>query len=219
MLVIVLVIDGFLAYRFYDRMPGAPDSPGLVSPPEETLEPAGIEETTDGQTEETSFVQEAGARNVVDNSTYVDHPAANGEPGAVLLARPVGEHTHRIGVWYDRYRGGRWAIFNQDRSPMEPGAAFEVYVPEEPDAFVHRATPDNTISNATYADHALVNGKPGADLSVTQNWNPGGGSGTYNDHPVEAVYDAGRERWAIRNADGAPMPEGAAFNLAVSEPS
>ena len=83
-------------------------------------------------------------------------------------------------------------------------------------AFVHRATPENVSDNSTYIDDPRTNGNPGAVLSVTQNWNPGGGGGTYNDHPVGVWYDAGRQKWAIFNQDRAAMPEGAAFNVAVS---
>ena len=53
-------------------------------------------------------------------------------------------------------------------------------------------------------------------MSVTQNWNPGGGPGVYNDHPVGLLYDEDVQKWAIENRDGARMPDGAAFNVAVS---
>jgi hypothetical protein len=44
---------------------------------------------------------------------------------------------------------------------------------------------------------------------------PGGRGGVYNDHPVGVLYDEDVQKWAIYNRDGAPMPEGAAFNVAV----
>lgn len=84
-------------------------------------------------------------------------------------------------------------------------------------AFVHRATPENVSDNSTYVDNPLANGHPDVVLSVTQNWNPGGGGGTYNDHPVGVWYDRGAEKWAIFNQDRATMPEGAAFNVTVSD--
>ncbi len=83
--------------------------------------------------------------------------------------------------------------------------------------FVHRATSENISSNSTYLDHPLINGNPDAILYVTQNWNPGGGGGTYNNHPVGVWYDAGRKRWAIFNQDRAQMPNRAAFNVVVLE--
>ena len=82
-------------------------------------------------------------------------------------------------------------------------------------AFVHRANPANTRGNSTYLDDTSTNDDPVAFLSVTQNWNPGGGPGTYNNHPVGVWYDANRSRWAIFNQDLAPVPEGAAFNVVV----
>ncbi|MDP9486795.1 MAG: nuclear transport factor 2 family protein [Actinomycetota bacterium] len=82
-------------------------------------------------------------------------------------------------------------------------------------ALLHRAAPQNTSANSTYLDYPLANENPDAVLSVTQNWNPGGGAGTYNDHPIGVWYDADAERWAIFNQDRSPMPEGAAFNVLV----
>jgi len=83
-------------------------------------------------------------------------------------------------------------------------------------AIHHRAELVDTVGNATYLDDPLTNGRPGAVVSVTQNWNPGGGAGVFNDHPVGVFYDEDVDKWAIYNRDGAPMPAGAAFNVAVS---
>jgi sortase A len=96
------------------------------------------------------------------------------------------------------------------------GTTFQVVVPGGPERIVHRAGSGNIDENSTYLDDPLVNGEPGAILSVTQNWNPGGGSGTYNDHPVDVRYDTGRQQWTVFNTDGSAMPDGAAFNVAVS---
>lgn len=83
-------------------------------------------------------------------------------------------------------------------------------------AFVHRAAPENTSANSTYLDNPLIDGNPSAVLYITQNWNPGGGEGTYNDHPVGVWYDTNREKWAIFNQDRAAIPEGSAFDVLVS---
>jgi hypothetical protein len=96
---------------------------------------------------------------------------------------------------------------NQDK-PAPDEIAFDA-------VFVHRATPENISSNSTYLDNPLTNGNPDAILYVTQSWNPGGGGGTYNNHPIGVWYDAGRHRWAIFNQDRKAIPEGAAFNVAV----
>jgi hypothetical protein len=83
-------------------------------------------------------------------------------------------------------------------------------------SFVHQGSLANTAGNYTYLDDQLTNGEPDAVLSVTQNWNPGGGRGVYNDHPLDTVYDTQVKRWAIYNRDDVSIPKGAAFNIAVS---
>jgi hypothetical protein len=83
--------------------------------------------------------------------------------------------------------------------------------------FVHRATPENITANSTFLDSEVVNDNPDAILYVTQSWNPDGGDGTYNDHPIGVWYDEGAGRWAIFNQDREAMPEGAAFNVFVLE--
>jgi hypothetical protein len=81
--------------------------------------------------------------------------------------------------------------------------------------FIHHATPENTSANSTYLDTPLTDGNPNAVLMVTHNWNPGGGSGKYNDHPIGVWYYPDRGKWAIFNQDRAAMPVGADFNVAV----
>ena len=102
------------------------------------------------------------------------------------------------------------AMLSKEEESASDGAAFDA-------VFVHRATPENISANSTYLDNPRTNDDPDVILYVTPNWNPGGGNGTYNDHPVGVWYDAGAQRWAIFNQDREPMPDGAAFNVAVSE--
>jgi hypothetical protein len=153
--------------------------------------------------------------------TYITDPSINGDANAIVLVAPstdrgnAGDATydHNIGVWYEGGNEKKWAIFNQDRAAIPGGAAFEVVVPPASQSFVHYAVPDNTIGNSTYLDNPLTNGEPNAVLSVTQDWNPGGGRGVYNDHPIGVVYEKDVQKWAIYNQDGALMPDGAAFNV------
>ncbi len=83
--------------------------------------------------------------------------------------------------------------------------------------FVHRATPENISENSTYLDGPPTDGNPNVVLVVTQNWNPGGSDGKYNNHPIGVWYDRDRSKWAIFNQDRAAMPVGANFNVAVLE--
>jgi hypothetical protein len=181
------------------------------------------EQKEQGQAMDTAFVHRATGENSRGDYTYLSDPSIDGDPDAVVLVWPTtdrgivgdGSYDHNVGVWYEP-QARKWAIFNQDRAPVPDGTTFQVVIPGGPEKFVHRAEPENITENSTYLDDPLVNGEPEAILSVTQNWNPGGGGGTYNDHPVAVRYNAGREKWAIYNTDGSAMPEGAAFNVAVS---
>lgn len=98
----------------------------------------------------------------------------------------------------------------QGESAPADGAAFDA-------VFVHRAKPENLSENSTYLDNPRANGDPKVVLYVTQNFNPGGEGGTYNEHPIGVWYDDSRQRWAIFNQDREPMPDGAAFNVVVLE--
>jgi hypothetical protein len=173
--------------------------------------------------EETAYVHAATDANSRGDYTYLSHPRTNGDPDAVVLAQPSlgregggeGAYGHNTGVWYEPEKK-KWAIFNQDLTGGGGGGALEGAVPPAERAFVHRAALLNTVGNATYLDNPLTNGEPDAEVSVTQNWNPGGGRGVYNDHPVGVLYDEDVEKWSVYNEDGARVPEGAAFNVAVS---
>ena len=88
-------------------------------------------------------------------------------------------------------------------------------------SYVHVATAAN-ISGAsdeyTQLDHPLINDNPDARMLVTQNWNPPGSAGVYNDHTIGLVYYAnfsGGGSWYIHNQDLGAMPEGAAFDVLI----
>jgi hypothetical protein len=170
------------------------------------------------------FTHTATGANSQGDYTYISHPAIDGDPDAVVLVAPSTDrgnargasYDHNIGVWYEGANEKKWAIFNQDRAAIPAGRIFEVIIPPESETFVHYARLDNTVGNRTYLDNPLIIGEPDALLRVTQNWNPGGDGGVYNDHPIDVLYEADIRKWAIYNRDGAPMPDGAAFNIAVS---
>jgi hypothetical protein len=197
------------------------ETTGSARASEETaIEQPSDSQYSDDSSYKASFIHRATDENSRGDYTYIGHPSINGSPNAIVLIshqRNVGatSYNHNIGVWYEA--GARkWAIFNQDRAAVPAGATFRVEVPQASAKFVHYAGLVNTAGNYTYLDNELTNGEPDAVLSVTQNWNPGGGRGVYNNHPVGTVYDAKVKKWAVYNRDGAPIPKGAAFNIAVS---
>ena len=172
----------------------------------------------------TVFTHTATDANSRGDYTYISHPAIDGDPNAVVLVAESSDrgnaggasYDHNIGVWYEGVNEKKWAIFNQDRAAIPAGRTFEVIIPQASETLVHYAKLDNTVGNFTYLNNPLTVGEPDAFLRVTQNWNPGGGRGVYNNHPIDVLYDADIRKWAIYNRDGTPMPDGAAFNIAVS---
>ena len=240
---VVLAVEGYLLYGYYDRYydRGAPSgipTSNFAGPGEATRRYAGspnISESTrpggtrgsenDASAEKSAFTHTATGDNSRGDYTYLSDPGIDGDPNAIFLVTPSeergnvgsGAYDHNVGVWYEPQKQ-QWAIFNQDLAPVPSGSTFQVTFPRESGGFVHRSEPPNTDDNSTYLDHPLTNGEPDALVSVTQNWNPGGGGGIYNDHPVDVFYDADVQKWAIYNKDGARMPDRAAFNVAVSGP-
>lgn len=242
---VVVIAEGYFVYRFYEvtssydsavardapveaRMPEATvggkyeegTAPERIDPPDKAV-PEVRSAEADGAT---TFVHRTAPQNTNANSTYLDHPSANGNPDAFVLITPVWEpegseinNARPIGVWYNAERA-RWAIYNQDLSLMPSGAVFNVTVSERPGGalFVHRVASEGVPDNTTHLDHPLTNGEPEAVLQVTPNWNPGGRGGVYDDHPMGTFYDPDEKKWAVFNQDTAPMPNGAAFNVAVS---
>jgi len=153
------------------------------------------------------------------DATAIDHPLTNNNPNAIVFvtqnADPGGSggavNSHLLGVYYN---GSKWAIFNQSLATMPRGVTFNVLIPDaSAGAFVHTATSGNISGNVTTIDNPLTNNNPNAVLLITQNWNPGGSGGQYNNHPIEAGYWGGR--WFILNQDLANMPTNASFNVLV----
>lgn len=242
---VVVAVEGYFVYRFYEVTSSYDSAVAGAAPVEARMSEATVGEKNDEGTvpesnnppakavpeghsteadDATTLVHRAAPQNTNANSTYLDHPSANGNPDAFVLITPVWEpegseinNARPIGVWYNAERA-RWAVYNQDLSPMPSGAVFNVTVSERPSGalFVHRHASEGVPDNTTYLDHPLTNGEPEAVLQVTPNWNPGGRGGVYDDHPVGTFYDPNEEKWAVFNQDTAPMPNGAAFNIAVS---
>jgi hypothetical protein len=84
----------------------------------------------------TAFVHVVAASSMPSTTTNYSWitPAIN-DPNAVIIVTPRADAgalwmNHPIGVWYD---GSRWAIFNEDISPMHAGNAYNVLVPRPPE--------------------------------------------------------------------------------------
>jgi len=170
------------------------------------------------------FVHVASTDNLLGNTTYIDHPLLNGDDSAIFFVTQnwnpqnlSGTYNAKaIGVWYDDIIG-KWGIFNQDSSAMPEEAAFNVHIPVvDSTRFVHEATASNTSVQYTLIDNPITNNNPNATLFVTQNWNPAGEAGVYNNHEVGIWYDTIQQKWSVFNQDLAALPEGASFNILVA---
>ena len=160
------------------------------------------------------------------DSTIINNGATNGHRKDLLFITPnltpggidpcpcLLSPQPPVGVWYN---GSKWAVFNEDRSDMGSLFAYNVLVVPKASraAFVHTATPSNIGGNRTLLSSPLLNGKPKAVVLVTQNWNPNGIGGTYNNHRVGVRYYPSLKRWGIINEDGGAMTLGASFNVLV----
>ena len=119
------------------------------------------------EADEAVFVHRATSENIVDNSTYLDHPLVNGNLDAFILVTQISEpgdnatnNDHPIGVWYDENRSGRWAIFNQDLAAMPEGAAFNVTISESSENALHRAAPRQHLGERHLSRSSLSQRQP-----------------------------------------------------------
>ena len=150
--------------------------------------------------------------------TLIDNPVTSNYPGALLFvtanASPdgvsTGVDTHQIGVWYDSW-AGKWGIFNEDQALMPIGPAFNVSIFSNEFQFMHTTTPHILFGFLT--EPVGSSSDPATRLLVTQNFNPPGGNGTYNPHPIGVSYDPDSGQWLIYHEDYGAMQQGVSFNV------
>ena len=169
------------------------------------------------------FVQTASAANISSDGTFIDNPLTNNHLNVNLIVtanyNPAGSsgtyNNHPIGVWYDSSTN-KWAIYNQDRTAMPVGAAFNVLISSSSAVVYIQTVADTNVSgNWTSLDDIHTKNNPNAVILITSNWNPTGGGGTYLNHSTGVWYNSGISKWAVYNQDLADMPLTAAFNIVV----
>lgn len=164
------------------------------------------------------FQHVAGAANISGHVTVIDNPLLNNNPDAVFHVTPNWNFStyndHPTGIWYT---GTNWTIFNQDFASMPEDAAFFIMViSDETDDFVFTTEAGNIDENYAVIDNSLTNGNREEVILYTQNWNPGGTGGTYNNHNTGLWYYNSVSQWSVFNQDFADMTEGASFNMFVA---
>lgn len=174
------------------------------------------------KTDSMVFQHTARPSNIISHWTIMTHPKLDGKPNAKILVTQVlidsagnTYNNHEIGVWYN---GSKWCIFNQDLAVMPDGASFNIMILSEENSLLHKATLSTISSSATYLDHPNLNNNPNAMIYVTQNWNPGGGSGVYNTSKIGTFYSTTQNKWSIYNEDSSPMVENSNYNVYFGSP-
>lgn len=159
----------------------------------------------------------ASSANISGNATTINNPFTSNNPRALLYVTQLYTNTynrHHIGVYYD---GTRWQIFNQDGAAMPANARFFVEV-RDPGAyeFVLRARDANRSGHLVTIDHPALNDNPNAHVHATPNFNPGGASGVFNNHPTGVYYNG--TRWFVFNENLAAVNLNARFNILIASP-
>ncbi len=171
----------------------------------------------------------ATATNSAGNWTDVDNTAANNNPNAIMIVTPNKSagvrgvlDTHAVGVWYDAM-AGKWAIFNEDGTPIPHGAAFNVYATpassgrNNEGAITFTVTSANSKGNWADIDNTASNNNPNLFLNVTPNRSDT--SVAYDAHPIGVWYDKVAGKWAVFNEGSMDaIPTGTTFNVFIDAP-
>jgi hypothetical protein len=175
-----------------------------------------------------AFVHRATTKDTSGDHTLISSKLTNDNPKAIIQVtqvwNPGGSGTgvynaDTVGVEYYKSKK-EWGIFNEDKTRMPVGAAFNVLVGQAASnggsASVLVTTKKNIDGSFVLINNPKINGDPNNITFVTPDYNPGGKGGTFNDAgvfndisvwylgPREAVFD-----------DTSPPPVRAAFNLLI----
>lgn len=170
------------------------------------------------------FVQTSTSANTTGDYTLINDPLTNGQPTAKLLItqdwNPGGTggayNPHNVGVWYDS-AAGEWGIFNEDLASMPLGVSFNVMVGQTPSnggkITTLKTTSTNRSGDTAFISNSQTTGNPNNVTFTTQNWNPGGAGGTYNNAQTGVWYNGARE--GIFNENQSSPPLNSAFNILI----
>ena len=166
--------------------------------------------------DDTMFIHVATAANISNAASYIDHPDLNANPNAMLVV------SHRLGIYNDKitglwYNSGnqRWAVFNEDASPMLVDSQYNVYIKGNiANVIVHIASATNQGSSPSYTviDEPSINGNPNPFLVLTSYWSP---NSVYNNYNYGFWYNSSANRWIIYTEDGTAIPNNAAFMVLI----
>lgn len=136
---------------------------------------------------------------------YLDDPYLNGNANARIIAchQFIGTYNGPVGVYYYAgYLGGRWAIFNEDNSPMAAGERFNYYFGDKVRQVDKSAATSTAAWRVTLSDPAL-NGNPGAVPMGIHDW-----LHAYNNSPVSVWRNSNTANWELYNDNFSSIVDG-----------
>jgi hypothetical protein len=163
-----------------------------------------------------AFVFTSGPTNTIGDASFINKTATNGKKTVKLQVTQTSDGVfdqRAVGVTYSN-EFSQWAVFDEDGATMPNGSLFNVLVGTTGGGklAVQKATSSNSSGDATFINNSATNGKPGAFVLSTPNWNPNGAAtGVSDTDPTGVWYDA--PSWAVFQEDTSAVPLGAAFNL------
>ena len=159
--------------------------------------------------------------NIQVNRTFIDHPATNSNPGAVILltqnAGTVGpSHDHAVGLVYDT-ASSRWAIFNRDSALMATGVAFNFAVAGTDAASPFSVAMYDVSTGASIFGGATYPGLGAGPAAITHATHvfEAGGAPFPAHHGV--IYDGTRD-WGLLRQDAVPVVADVGCNFVAARP-
>jgi len=160
------------------------------------------------------FLHTATAANITIASTYIDHPALNNNPDAIILIThnmnsdgAYAENDKVTGVFYSN-SVNKWAVYNEDLSDMQVGMSFNIYV-KGTQGKATIVTKPAASSFYFHVDDPIINGNSAAHPIITNNWTP---NNVVNNNNYG--WDYVDPEWRIYNEVQANnIPDNASFNI------
>lgn len=171
----------------------------------------------------TAIKHTATTLNTTANLTFIDDPATNNKPNALLYvshnwgASGGVYNNHATGVFYHQ-ASGKWGIFNEDLSAFPVGAVYNVFVVdgENANAFIHTTgKPSGVTPYISFLNHPGLNSN--SVILVTHNFSPGGISNNKYDTSSVGVGMKSSLSWLIQSMDKVTrIDSGTTFNVLIA---
>lgn len=166
------------------------------------------------------YVQTATKSNTTGAFTFLDYVTDNNNPNALLFVTETAgtfDNAH-VGVTYISFLG-KWAIFNENLTPMPIGTQFDVMSVTSPvieaggpDVYTVTASKSNISGDELFLNDPVVTNNSQADLMVTSQWSLFNFH-TIDSHAIGVRYNSTTGQWALYHEDRSPFHVGAVYNV------